>query len=286
MKPKSFYEIHSGKLQFFINLCLFVVTLSAVIISSYYSKKGLELSTQQYNSAIRQFNYQRRLDSIKNVADSIKEINIANRRKNDSVVQMEKDKLQSTRNKKQDILNDRQLDINKQQLIAIKRQVQTLQGQLDEQVGQNKQQLLEKRPFFAIDNINIDSSNTYKNKISFIFTNKGIRTAHVDGTILAFFNLRLGCASITPDRGNLDAPSQSIFLKTSEISIYHDCLNSPQTVYFLLIYYKDFATNESKIEPIFFKYFFTKDKQFFYSRLQLDQIPIEFKNFLKKKGIS
>lgn len=285
MQRKDFYERNSGKIQFFINLGLLIVTLSAVIITSHYSKENLELSTKQYNSAIKQFNYQRKLDRIKNISDSIKDRNAAKHFTNDSIVQVTKDKMQYERNKKQDLLNDRQLSINNQQLIATNKQAQALENQLNGQMEQYKQQLLERRPFFTIDNISVDSPNLYKNKVSFVFSNKGIRSAHVDGTILAFFNLRLGCHSITPDQGNLDAPPQQYSLNTSSINIYHDCLNSPSTIYFLLIYYKDFATGESKTDPIFFTYSFNKQKQFVYNRLQKSNVPGEFMNFLYKRDI-
>jgi hypothetical protein len=285
MQRKGFSERNSGKIQFFINLGLLIVTLIAVIITFYYSKKNLELSTKQYNSAIGQFNYQRGLDSLKNISDLTKDRNVAKRYTNDSIVQVKKDKIQYDRNKNQDLLNGRQLDINKQQLIATKKQVQTLENQLNGQIEQYKQQLLERRPFFTVDNISVDSSNSYKNKVSFIFSNKGIRSAHVDGTILAFFNLRLGCHSITPDAGNLDAPPQQIFLNTSQINIYQDCLNSKETIYFLLIYFKDFGTGESKTEPIFFTYSLNKQRQFFYNRLQKSNVPEEFMAFLYKSGI-
>jgi hypothetical protein len=285
MQRRDFYERNSGKIQFLINLGLLTVTIIAVLLTSYYSKKNLDLSTKQYSSAIGQFNYQRRLDSLKNISDFIKDKNTAIRFTNDSVVQVTKDKMQYERNKKQDLLNSRQLTINNQQLIATKKQVQTLEGQLNGQREQYKQQLQERRPIFTIDNVNIDSSNLYKSKVAFAFSNKGIRSAHVDGTILAFFNLPLGCHSITPDAGNLDATPQLYILNTSQINIYHDCLNSPLTIYFLLIYYKDFATGENKTEPIFFTYSHNKQGQFLYNRLLKSNISEEFLSFLSKYNV-
>ncbi|HWD88346.1 MAG TPA: hypothetical protein VG367_09485 [Mucilaginibacter sp.] len=285
MNKKDFYERNAGKMQFFINLGLLTITLIAVLITFHYSKENLELSTIQYSSAIKQFNYQRKLDSLRNISDSIKDRNNSRRFTKDSIIQVNKEKQQADRNKKQDVLNDRQLDINNQQLLAAKKQAQTLESQVNEQKQQYREQLQQGRPIFAVDNVYIDSSNLYKSKISFIFSNKGIRSAHVDGTVLAFFNLAKGCHSITPNSGNLDAPPQQYFLNTSQINIYHDCLNSSLTIYLLLIYYKDFATGEDKIDPIFFTYSLNSQRQFLYNRLPERNVPEEFMTFLTNSGL-
>ncbi len=275
----DFYEKHPSRLQFWTNMILVLITLSALIINSYFSKKSLALSTEQYKSTLRQFDYLR-------ITDSLKEQKALKQRRLDSILSTTESKAQSDRNNSQDLLNNRQLNINSKQLKATRSQAQTLKNQLDEQIKQYKEQFFERRPFFNVDNINIDSLTVkYKPNISFVFSNKGIRVAHVDSTIIAFYNLKLGCYSVTPNTANLETQVQQNNLNTSQINIYRDCLNSNNTIFFLLIYYKDFATNDARNQAVFFQYKFNAQKQFLYIPLLKSQVPIEFKSFLKKKKV-
>jgi hypothetical protein len=286
-RPKGdndYFEQHPSRLQFITSIILVILTIGTLGLTWYYSNKNLTLSTFQYKSAIKQFQYQRRLDSIKNISDFAKEKIAAITHTKDSLIQVKKDSFQTVRNQRQDSLNKKQLAINNEQLTTAKNQAQTLKNQLVEQTKQYKEQFFERRPFFTVDNVNIDSTIEYKPKISFVFTNKGIRTAHVDSTFLAFFNLKLGCHSLTRNTANLESQQQN-FLNTSQINIYNDCLKSPFTIFFLLVYYKDFATDQIHKTPIFFQYSFNKQKQFSYSRLLISQVPNEFKRFLENKTI-
>lgn len=281
----DYFESHPSKLQFFVNLVLVILTLVTLFATSNFSNQSLKLSSLQYKTTINQFKYQRSLDSVKDKKDSIINLKLALRYITDSLRQAQTNHNIEKRNNNQDLLNLKQLAINNQQLLAIKSQAQTAKKQSQEQSEQYKQQFFERRPFFAIDNVIIDTINNYKSKIAFNFSNKGVRTAHVDSCILAFYNSKYLCQSITPNPANLDAPQQQYLLSTSHINIYKDCLDSPNTVYFLLIYYKDFATGENKEEPIFFQYSFNKQKLFLVSRLFIDRVPLEFKSLLIKKGI-
>lgn len=276
----DYFENHSSKLQFYTNISLVLITLLSLVATWYFSNKNLSLSSNQFKVAVSQFNYQRKEDSENRVEDREKERKLSQRIKNDSIVQ-------SRRNKFQDQLNLRQLNINKQQLAAIKSQAQTAVNQLSEQTEQFKEQTFERKPYFVIDNISIDSSEKkYMPKISFLFSNKGVRAAHVDSTVLAFYNTVKGCASKTFNSGNLDAPPQQGAITTSNINIWKECLNSPDTFFYLLIYYRDFATDAPFNAPVFFQFHFNKDHQFVYSRLSTKVISNEFKSYLKKHNVA
>jgi hypothetical protein len=282
----DYFEKHPSKIQFYTNFILIVITIFTLFTTWYFSFKNLKLSTSQFKVAISEFNYQRKSDSLNSIKDSIKEKSLSAHLKNDSITQDKKDKIEVKRNNYQDQLNLRQLNINKQQLLAIKSQAKTAVNQLNEQLEQYKEQSFERKPYFMIDNVNIDSSLKYKPKISFTFTNRGIRPAHLDSTILAFYNLFKGCASVTPNAGNLDASPQQNTLNTSYINIFDDCLKSPNTIFYLIIYYRDFATDLPQSEPIFFQYHFNKQNQFQYSRLPTKVISEEFKNYLIKHKVT
>jgi hypothetical protein len=277
-KSNDYFEKHPSKLQFLINIILVVVTIFTLLSTWYFSEKNLALSTNQYKSTVDQFNYQRKVDSLKNITDSMKESKYSSQRISDSIIQSNKDKIQEN-------LNNRQLNINKQELLTSESQAQTTKNQLTEQTEQYKEQSYERQPYFMINGIYIDSTIKYKPKISFSFSNKGVTPAHVDSTILAFYNVFMGCNSITPNSGNLDAPPQQNMLNTSEINIYNDCLQSNQTVFYLIIYYRNFSTELPQKQEIFFQYHFNKNKEFLYSRLTSKLISTEFKRFLSHHGI-
>jgi hypothetical protein len=287
-KPEKgdFFEKHPSKLQFLTNIGLIVFTLLTIIVSSYYSRKNLELSTNQYKSAIDQFKYLRTSDSLKALSDLKKDRRNIQRSTQDSIHAAKIEVTQYLRNKHQDTLNSQQLAINKQQLTAIKTQAITAQNQFSQQEEQYRQQLYEKRPIFTIDSIKIDSTVSYKPKISFVFTNRGSRVAHVDSTVLAFYNPdpKYFCSSVTKNSSNLDLIPQQTFLTTSWINIFKDCLHANSTQYYLLIYYKDKITGESQIEPIFFTYVITKQRQFSYGKIY-GLAKKEFIKQLKKKMI-
>jgi hypothetical protein len=286
LKVKDYFEVHSGKLQFIVNSVLVAITVFAMFLTWYFSSQNLKLSTAQFNLAMNQFNHQRKQDSLNKINDSVKDRILNVRLKNDSIKQEKKDKIEYEKDQNQRKLNIRQLQINGQQLSAIKSQASTAKNQLDAQIEQFKEQSYERKPYFMIDNVTIDSSVKYKPKISFTFTNRGIRPAHVDSTILAFYNIVLGCHSITPNTANLDASPQQNSLFTSQINIFDDCLISTNTIFYLIIYYRDFATDQPKEQAIFFQYKFSKDHQFLYSRLSSNAIGLEFKNYLTKHKVA
>lgn len=270
----DYFEKHSGKFQFF----LVIITLLALLISWYFSYQNLKLSTNQFKIAITQLTYQRQTDSINKINDLTKEVKLSKQIRSDSITQ-------AKRNARQDKLNFNQIDINRQQLSAMKSQATTALNQLNRQIEEYKKFSFERQPFFMIDNINIDSTLRYKPKISFVFSNKGASPAHVDSTILAFFNLPKGCHSVTRNPGNLDATSQQNFLSTSYINIYDDCLKSPLTIYYLVIYYRTFTSQEQKHESMFFQWDFNKQRQFLYNRHSTKNISEEFKRFLNKQNV-
>lgn len=283
---KDYFESHSGKLQFVINTALVAITVVTMLTTWYFSSQNLKLSTAQFDLAMSQFNHQRKQDSLNKINDSLKDRMLDLHIKNDSIKQEKKDKIEYEKDQNQRKLNIRQLKINGQQLSAIRSQATTAKNQLDAQTEQFKEQSFERKPYFMIDNVTIDSSIKYKPKISFTFSNRGIRPAHVDSTILAFYNWLLGCYSVTPNTANLDASPQQNSLFTSQINIFDDCLKSTNTIYYLIIYYRDFATDEPKQQALFFQYKISKDRQFLYSRVSSKVIGVEFKNFLIKHKVA
>ncbi|MEO6852195.1 MAG: hypothetical protein ABI203_11260 [Mucilaginibacter sp.] len=283
---KDFYEKHLSKLQFWTNIIIITITFVTLLVTSYFSKQNLQLSTNQYKGSVEQFNYLRNADNIKALNDLKKEKENLQRMYRDSVHLSENEKSQNSRNKHQDILNSQQLEINKQQLAAIKIQATTAQNQFAQQAEQYKQQLFEKRSIFEIDSVKIDSSRTIIPKISFMFSNKGIRAPHVDSTVLAFYNPnpKSLCFSVTPNSTDLDLVAGQNQIFTSWVNIYRNCLKDKSTAYYLVIYYKDIVTGQNQIESIFFRYEYNKQHQFSYSRIY-GQIKKEFIERLKKKKI-
>ena len=90
---------------------------------------------------------------------------------------------------------------------------------------------------------------------------------------------------MTPNSSNLDASPQQTALNTSYINIFDNCLKSDQTIFYLLIYYTDFATGVSQKQSIFFQYKISDQRQFVLYRLTYKQINQEFKNYILKKRV-
>ncbi|MDT3405551.1 hypothetical protein [Mucilaginibacter terrae] len=251
---EDYYERNESRLQFWVNVALSILTLATLFVTYYYSRKNLILSTKQYESAVSQFNYQRKSDSLKNIADSLKDVLQRNKYTADSINVTIKDSFQKIQSLHQEELNEQQIEINRQQLKAITSQSRTAEQTFKEQQLQYKEQLYEKRPVFTITDVIIDSTRRMIPKISFQFRNVGFRTAHVDSTVFAFFNPIKLCFSSTPNPSNFDVIPNGMTLTTSEVNIYIDCLKSPLTQYYLLIYYTDTSTGIVQKEPIFFTY--------------------------------
>lgn len=253
MKQKDFYEAHSEKLQFFINCGLLIATLGTLIVTSYYSRQNLRLSTDQYKAAINQFNSLRKADSIKELKE-LEDERLNNQRiSRDSVNQIHKDDLMNSRNKTQDLINKKQLEINKQQLLAVQEQAKFTQKQVEQQEKQYKELYFEKRPIFMVSDLKIDTTRKVIPKISFYITNRGERAAHIDSTLLVFDNPKNLCFSKTSNISNMYLPINGAIF-TSWVNIYRDCLLSSSTNYYLLIYYKDGNTNQPQTISIYFKF--------------------------------
>ena len=203
--------------------------------------------------------------------------------KEDTTKQGIKERSQERRNVLQDNANKQQLRINQSQLRAIQSQAKIAEDQFYQQQDVYKQQLYEQRPVFFIDSIHIDSINIAVSKFRFYVTNKGIRTAHIDSLVLAFYDPQNLCLSVTPQPSNLDLVPEKSFLATSDIVIYNECLHSASTIYYLLLFYKDKTTGTNQIEPIFFRYQYLPKHQFVWARVTGPAKEPFLKELKKKK---
>jgi len=290
-KINNWISANPNVAQFWGSILASLITLAALIITIFFSLSALKEShTQNLNAsqqlilAKEQFQYAKKLHTQDSLI-SVKNDFMANERfKEDTTKQLKREKLQEVRNKIQDAANKQQLNLNAGQLLALQAQAKTSNELFLQQKDQYRQQLYEQRPIFYIDSLDITKITDVRSTIMFFFSNKGIRPAHVDSVALAFFNPLYLCFSVTKLNSNLDLLPTKNSLITSKINIYNDCLNNNQTVYYLLIYYKDNISGQSHIEPIYFQYTYTKQKQFTWNRY-FGSSRAEFSKRLKTKGI-
>lgn len=285
-------EDNPNVVSFYSNLISSLLTLSALIATVYFSVTTLQNAGQQLTEAgqqlklaQQQFIYSKKQHSEDSLASIQKDLLLDQRFVDDTVKQNRREAYQEIRNRNQDEANKQQFVLNREQLKAIQLQAKTAESQLNQQLDQYKQQLYEQRPVFIIDSSHVVSVNSVKSTIQFTFSNKGFRSAHVDSVILAFDNEAKNCFSVTNNPGGFDAVNnhQSTLL-TTPINIYNACLNDKKTIYYLLIYYKDKASGNSQIEPIFFIWNLLPNKQFGYQRVTNEYLT-EFKKRLKRKSI-
>ncbi|MDB5288420.1 MAG: hypothetical protein JWR05_3369 [Mucilaginibacter sp.] len=284
--------------NFYSNVISSILTLVALIVTIYFSLSALNKTDTQNKNAVeqliqakaqlilaqQQFQYSKQLHSEDLIASSIKDRITNERFIKDTIKQGQQERSQELRYRLQVGFNKQQYTVNKGQLKAIEIQAKTAEAQFFQSQDQYKQQQYEQRPIFNIDSVSVTSINMVKSSIRFNFSNSGIRSAHVDSTILAFYNPKELCLSVTSNTSNLDLVPRTSFLSTSPINIYQACLNSNLTVYYLLIYYRDKTTGVSQVEPIFFKYEYSKNKQFMWSRVT-GPLKAEFANKLKIKKV-
>lgn len=300
-----FFEFFHRKIKespevfnFYSNLFSSTLTLLALSATVYFSISALRKTDTQNKNAVeqlnqakaqlllaqQQFQYSKQLHTEDSISSTIKEKIANDRFVKDTSKQGQREKAQEIRNHIQDAANEQQFILNKSQLKAIQIQAKTAEAQYFQQQQQYKQQQYEQRPVLNIDSINITKTNSIKSALRFYLSNKGIRIAHIDSTILAFYNPQLLCFSFTSDNANLDLIPGKTSLFTSKVNIYEACLNSNLTIYYLLIYYKDKTTGVSEIEPIFFTYKYVTPNQFSWSRAR-GPILKDFIISLKRKKI-
>lgn len=274
---RDFFEKNPAQIQFWL-------TIIALGFTIWYSSQSLKSANDQFHLAQKQFIESKKLHTEDSIS-SFQKDRVANGRFiKDTTKQGQHERAQEQRNHLQDALNQQQFDVNKSQLKAIQTQAKIAQSQFYQQQEQYKQQLYEQRPVFFIDSVSITTINSIRSTLRFYFSNQGIRSAHVDSTVLAFYNPLGTCFSVTPISSNQDLILQKTSLATTQINIWDDCLKSNLTVYYLLIYYKDKITGSNQIEPIFFRYEYLQQHRFFWSRVT-GPVLIDFKVKLKKKKV-
>jgi hypothetical protein len=262
-------------------------SLSSLSKTDQQNKNATEQLMQakaQLMLAQQQFQYSKKLHTEDSLLSIGKEKLSNDRFVKDTARQRQRELAQQSRNQLQDIANKQQFNLNKSQLKAVQIQAKTAEAQYYQQQKQYQQQLYEQRPIFTIDSVQISNKNSVLSKLRFFISNVGYRPAHIDSTLLAFFNSDLLCFSVTSNVSNLDLIPGKNVIFTSEINIYQNCLLSNTTFYYLIVYYKDTYTGKNQIEPIFFTYQIIKPNKFGWSRIYGPAIE-EFKNKLKQKKV-
>lgn len=283
--------------DFYSNLGSSALTLLALGATIYFSLSALSKTDIQNQNAVeqlkeakaqlvlaqQQFQYSKQLHVEESISSNQKDAVSNERFIKDTIKQGQRERAQEGRNQLQDAANGQQFNLNKSQLKAIQTQAKIAESQFYQQQDQYKQQLYEQRSVLNIDSVHVDSINSPKSTIQFYFSNKGYRPAHVDSTVLAFYNPSGTCFSVTKNGSNLDLISRTNFLSTSQVNIWNDCLKNNLTIYYLLIYYKDKISGDNQVEPIFFRYGYLHH-QFFWTRVFGRDVD-DFKAKLKRKNI-
>jgi hypothetical protein len=277
--------------DFYSNIISSLLTLIALGTTIYFSVSALQKTDEQNKNAAaqlilaqKQFEYSKQLHTEDSLASEQKDAVTNGRFIQDTIKQSKQAKYQDQRNLQQDKSNQLQYHLNQSQLRAIQIQASTAEAQFRQQQEQYKQQLYEQRPVFSIDSVRTTLINSVKSSIRFVISNKGIRPAHIDSTVIAFYNPQELCFSTTSMGSNLDLIAGQNFMETSSINIYNPCLQSQITVYYLVIYYKDRISGVSRVEPIFFHYEYSKQHQFLWARVT-GKLRDDFAIKLKRKNI-
>ncbi len=277
--------------QFWGSIISSAITLLALLITVIFSWKALSESQkqndnakQQLNLAVSQFKSSQKQHSEDSITAANKEIIANDRFIKDTTKQSQREREQERRNQLQDAANKQQYELNKSQLNAVQVQANIAKQQFNQQQQQYKQQTYEQRPVFNIDSPTITKINSVKSTIGFSFSNQGIRPAHVDSMVLAYYNSKYLCFDVIISPSNLDLISQRISQITGQIQIFNDCVSSNLTTYYLLIYYKDIFSGTSKVEPIFFNYSYSNQHKFNWGH-NYSPTNQEFIKLLNKKKI-
>lgn len=285
-------------IDFYSKLISSIITLLALGATIYFSLKALsktdiqnqnagkqlKQAKSQLTLAQQQFQYAKRLHTEDSIS-SAKKDKIANDRFIlDTIKQAQREKMQELQNQLQNAASKQQFVLNKSQLKAIQIQAKTAKAQFRQQQSQYQQQIYEQRPVFLIDSVHNVTVNSVKSTTQVFISNKGIRTAHIDTVVFAFYNHYLLESHGIVDLSNLDLIPEKNYLATDPINIYEDCLNSHDTIYYLLICYRDKTTGASQKETIFFTYGYTKEHQFYWTHV-LGPLKDDFITELKSKNI-
>lgn len=114
----------------------------------------------------------------------------------------------------------------------------------------------------------------YNPTLSFHVTNRGIRTPHVDSTVIATWNVNSKCSRVEKHLTNTDLKDASFI---TGMQVYQDCLNDKNTIYYLNIIYIDTYDGKSKSKHRFFRYTVKADK----SVVTVDAGDFETLDFVK-----
>lgn len=284
--------------SFYSNLISSALPLAALCAAIYFSINALRKTDTQNQSvtlqlkhakdqlslAQKQFGYSKGLHTEDSIASDKKEKRSEQRFIRNTLKQAKQERLEDKKERLQTLTNRQQFKLNEAQLKAVQAQAKTMGAQYLQQQEQYIQQQYEQRPVFYIDIVQIKHINDVKSTIEFAFSNKRIRSAHVDSTIIAIYNELQGCFSVKANASNLALIPHQNSLLTSNIKIYKACLDSKTTVYHIIIYNKDRVTGSNRVDPIFFIWQYNNRHQFLWSRVNGPAIK-EFVNRLARKKI-
>jgi len=235
------------------------------------ANQQLKLAKDQFKTSNDQRKADLRIMAKRDSEQKVKEYNDSNRNAFN-------DNQQKKNNDYQNSINKQQLLINKQQLVAIQIQAKVADDQFKFQKIQSSNQFQDNRPIFMVDSVKYDKSkDPYMPTISFHVTNHGIRNPHVDSTVIAIWNFNNKCSRVEKHITNIDLRDVSFI---TGIGIYQDCIDDPNTIYFLNIIYEDTNDGQIKSKPIFFRYKIKPDKSLV-TFVVADIETIEFVKYLK-----
>lgn len=265
-QAKDWFEKNPSKTQFYLTIGVLFVTIFFSYLSLRETRKQYDIAKGTLKSANDQLGFakdqyaaqikQRILDSIDN---KNKERSQERKAKIDSIRTANNDLQQIENNKLQNRINTQQLKINRKQLAAIQLQAKVANDQFKFQQIQSSNQFEQNRPIFIIDSIRYNKAkSTYNPILSFHVSNHGIRTPHIDSTVIASWNKNLKCSTVEKHLTNIDLKDASFI---TGFEVYQDCIDDPNTIYFLNIIYVDTYNGKRVAKRRFFRYVIKRNKE-------------------------
>jgi hypothetical protein len=284
---KDWFEKNPSKTQFYLTIVILFTTvvfsyLSLVETRKQYAiaKGALDNANQQLKFAKDQYKAQTAQRTEDMRLAHLKDIAISKKDSTDSVRNVENDFQQKRYNEFQTQINSQQLKINRQQLAAIQTQAKVAAAQFDFQKIQSANQFEQNRPIFSIDSVHVNKLNSaYNPTLSFHVNNRGVRTPHVDSTVIATWNINSKCSRVEKHFTNIDLKDASFI---TGMQVYQDCLDNKNTIYYLNVIYIDTYDGKSKSKHRFFRYTIKADKSVTTVDVG-DFETLEFVKYLKMK---
>jgi hypothetical protein len=284
-QAKDWFEKNPSKTQFYLTIAVLFVTIIFSYLSLRETRKQYDIAKGTLRSANDQLGFakgqyaaqirQHKIDSIEN---ENKEQSQERKAKIDSIRIANNDLQQQKNNELQNQINTQQLKINRKQLAAIQLQAKVADDQFNFQKIQSSNQFEQNRPIFFIDSVRYNKAkSTYNPVLSFHVSNHGVRTPHIDSTVIASWNKNLKCSNVEKHLTNIDLKDASFI---TGLGVYQDCIDDPNTIYFLNIIYIDTYNGERIAKRRFFRYVIKSKKEVVTMGVS-DYETIDFIKYLK-----